>query len=34
VVAKADKVSLEYKGKPVDLMPHVANDGIARLTLQ
>ncbi|MDR1062680.1 MAG: DUF4115 domain-containing protein [Azoarcus sp.] len=34
VVAKANKVALEYNGKSVDLMSHVANDGIARLTLQ
>ncbi|MDR2093333.1 MAG: DUF4115 domain-containing protein [Azoarcus sp.] len=34
VVAKANRVVLEYNGKPVDLKPHIANDGIARLILQ
>jgi cytoskeleton protein RodZ len=34
VVAKANKVALEYNGKPVDLKSHVDDNGIAHLILQ
>ncbi|MDR0701699.1 MAG: DUF4115 domain-containing protein [Azoarcus sp.] len=34
VVGNANRVALEYNGKPVDLKPHIVKDGVARLTLQ
>jgi cytoskeleton protein RodZ len=33
VVGNASTVTVEYRGKPVDLQPHTRNDGLARLTL-
>ncbi|MDR1854045.1 MAG: helix-turn-helix domain-containing protein [Azoarcus sp.] len=34
VIRNADKVKLEFNGKPVNLSPHTNRDGIARVTLK
>lgn len=34
VVGNADKVSLEYQGKPVDMKPHTGSGGVARMKVE